>query len=72
MPQPSKRVHQNCKEFCVLSWDKGVFLLKFWCEEGLMGVGKKEWRGLKQIRPSEFYSDGLHPSLTTDSHVTVM
>ncbi|CAF3616058.1 hypothetical protein SNK03_003900 [Fusarium graminearum] len=56
MPQPSKRVHQNCKEFYVLSWDKG----------------KKEWRGLKQIRPSEFYSDGLHPSLTTDSHVTVI
>ncbi|GKU07179.1 hypothetical protein FLAG1_10102 [Fusarium langsethiae] len=56
MPTPSKKMHQNCIDFCVLSWDKG----------------KEEWRGLEHIRPSEFYNEGLHPSLTTDSHVTVI
>jgi hypothetical protein len=56
MPTPSKKMHQNCIDFCVLSWDKG----------------KEEWRGLEHIRPGEFYNEGLHPSLTTDSHVTVI
>jgi hypothetical protein len=37
-----------------------------------MRIGKEEWRGLNQISPGEFYNEGLHPLLRTDSHVTVM
>ncbi|KAG8677612.1 hypothetical protein FPOAC2_03745 [Fusarium poae] len=56
MPQPSTKMHQNCADFRVLSWDRG----------------KEEWRGLNQISPGEFYNEGLHPLLRTDSHVTVI
>ncbi|RGP61040.1 hypothetical protein FLONG3_10659 [Fusarium longipes] len=33
---------------------------------------KRKWNGPKPIRPSEFYNDGLHPLLRTDSHVTII
>lgn len=63
------RIHENCVDFRVITWDKGEYL-RLSVRVLLMRVGNEKWLR-EDVRPGDFY-DGEIPALWSESHVIVV
>ncbi|KAM0215124.1 hypothetical protein ACHAQD_008450 [Fusarium lateritium] len=61
MAKAQQKIHQDCADFRVVTWDKP-----------LIRAENTKWNNPRNIHPIDFSDQTLHPVLRTDSHVVVI